>query len=54
MSLTYTPEHQQFREPPRDFVQRIVVPAAQKPVQPEDVAAAIVKVLDKPRTHACR
>ncbi|KAA0086780.1 SDR family oxidoreductase [Mycolicibacterium sp. P9-64] len=24
---------------------------AQKPVQPEDIAAAIVKVLDKPKTH---
>jgi short-subunit dehydrogenase len=25
--------------------------AAQKPVQPEDIAAAIVKALDKPKTH---
>jgi short-subunit dehydrogenase len=25
---------------------------AQKPVQPEEIAAAIVKVLDKPKTHA--
>jgi short-subunit dehydrogenase len=25
--------------------------AAQKPVQPEDIAAAVVKVLDKPKTH---
>jgi short-subunit dehydrogenase len=24
---------------------------AQKPVQPEDIAAAIIKVLDKPKTH---
>jgi short-subunit dehydrogenase len=24
---------------------------AQKPVQPEDIAAAVVKVLDKPKTH---
>ena len=25
--------------------------AAQKPVEPEDIAAAVVKVLDKPKTH---